>query len=165
MAEGGTCCTAPTSSSSSRSPRPTAALVTLGLGGRHRGSCHGPVQINHRRAPARDHDPGHAPERCPWRQPWSSSSEEILRRCAARRQVWAVSTARPLSGSRGQADADRQALRWNLVLAIVITYLLMAALFESFLYPFVIMFSVPLAALGGFLGLALNLFTYQPLTS
>ena len=33
-----------------------------------------------------------------------------------------------------------------LVLALAITYLLMAALFESFLYPFVIMFSVPLAA-------------------
>ena len=32
----------------------------------------------------------------------------------------------------------------------------MAALFESFLYPFVIMFSVPLAALGGFLGLAVH---------
>jgi hydrophobic/amphiphilic exporter-1 (mainly G- bacteria), HAE1 family len=40
----------------------------------------------------------------------------------------------------------------------------MAALFESFLYPFVIMFSVPLAALGGFLGLALlNQFVFQPL--
>jgi HAE1 family hydrophobic/amphiphilic exporter-1 len=34
----------------------------------------------------------------------------------------------------------------------------MAALFESFLYPLVIMFSVPLAAAGGFLGLwAVNL--------
>jgi HAE1 family hydrophobic/amphiphilic exporter-1 len=41
----------------------------------------------------------------------------------------------------------------------------MASLFESFFYPFVIMFSVPLAAAGGFLGLwALNaLITTQPL--
>jgi HAE1 family hydrophobic/amphiphilic exporter-1 len=46
-----------------------------------------------------------------------------------------------------------RALQYNFLLAIVITYLLMAALFESFLYPFVIMFSVPLAAFGGFLGL------------
>lgn len=38
-------------------------------------------------------------------------------------------------------------------LALLITYLLMAALFESFIYPFVIMFSVPLAAVGGFLAL------------
>ena len=36
------------------------------------------------------------------------------------------------------------------VLTVLITYLLMAALFESFAYPFIIMFSVPLAAVGGF---------------
>ena len=39
-------------------------------------------------------------------------------------------------------------------LALLITYLLMAALFESFTYPFVILFSVPMAMVGGFLGLA-----------
>lgn len=39
-------------------------------------------------------------------------------------------------------------------LALIITYLLMAGLFENFIYPFVIMFSVPLAMVGGFLGLA-----------
>ena len=38
-------------------------------------------------------------------------------------------------------------------LALLITYLLMTALFESFLYPFVILFSVPLATVGGFIGL------------
>jgi hydrophobic/amphiphilic exporter-1 (mainly G- bacteria), HAE1 family len=43
----------------------------------------------------------------------------------------------------------------RLFLALLITYLLMAALFESFLYPFVILFSVPLASVGGFLGLRL----------
>jgi HAE1 family hydrophobic/amphiphilic exporter-1 len=38
----------------------------------------------------------------------------------------------------------------------------MAALFESFLYPIIIMFSVPLATVGGFVGLAvLNIFTLQ----
>ena len=41
------------------------------------------------------------------------------------------------------------------VWALLVTYLLMAALFESFLYPFVIMFSVPLAVVGGFAGLAI----------
>ena len=39
--------------------------------------------------------------------------------------------------------------------AIAVTYLLMCALFESFLYPLVIMFSVPLAVVGGFAGLAI----------
>ncbi len=39
-------------------------------------------------------------------------------------------------------------------LSLLITYLLMAALFEHFVYPLVIMFSVPLAMTGGILGLA-----------
>jgi len=39
-------------------------------------------------------------------------------------------------------------------LSLLLSYLLMAALFENFRYPFVIMFSVPFAMTGGFLGLA-----------
>ena len=39
-------------------------------------------------------------------------------------------------------------------LSLLITYLLMAGLFESFVYPMVIMFSVPFAMVGGFAGLA-----------
>ena len=55
-------------------------------------------------------------------------------------------------------------LKWNLVLAVVLTYLLMSALFESFVYPAVIMSSVALALVGGLIGLnVLNLFTYQAL--
>jgi HAE1 family hydrophobic/amphiphilic exporter-1 len=55
-------------------------------------------------------------------------------------------------------------MQWNFVLAILITYLLMCSLFESFLYPFVIMLSVPPALAGGILGLAaVNAFVaYQP---
>ncbi len=69
-----------------------------------------------------------------------------------------------MSGSADKLTETGQAIKWNLLLALVITYLLMAALFESFLYPFVIMFSVPLAGLGGVLGLAaLNQFSYQAL--
>ena len=67
----------------------------------------------------------------------------------------------------GTADKLRQAwdaLKWNLLLALAITYLLMAALFESWLYPLVILFSVPLGAVGGLLGLSIvNLFVYQSL--
>lgn len=40
-------------------------------------------------------------------------------------------------------------------LSVIIVYLLMAALYESWIYPFVIMFSVPLAVFGGFLGLSI----------
>ncbi|MBF0444506.1 MAG: efflux RND transporter permease subunit [Magnetococcales bacterium] len=56
----------------------------------------------------------------------------------------------------------KEAMVWQFALAMVITYLLMAALFESFLYPFVIIATVPLAAAGGLLGLkVLNLFLFQ----
>ena len=58
-----------------------------------------------------------------------------------------------LAGTADDLVITRRALQWNFVLALVITYLLMSALFASFLYPFVIMFSVPLAAAGGFAGL------------
>lgn len=54
---------------------------------------------------------------------------------------------------RGQAkDLDRMLaeLKWSLLVALLIVYLLMAALFESFAYPLVIMLSVPLAVVGGF---------------
>ncbi len=67
-----------------------------------------------------------------------------------------------LAGTADKLQEARESLQWNFILAIGISYLLMAALFESFLYPVVIMFSVPLAAVGGFAGLAfLNLFTLQ----
>ena len=42
------------------------------------------------------------------------------------------------SGSADKLTQTRQALQWNLVLALVITYLLMAALVESFLYHVII---------------------------
>jgi len=56
----------------------------------------------------------------------------------------------------GTADKLREtwlSLRWNVALALAITYLLMAALFESWIYPFVIILSVPLGAVGGLVGL------------
>ncbi len=58
-----------------------------------------------------------------------------------------------LAGTADKLSLTREALQWYFLLAVIITYLLMASLFESFLYPLVIMFSVPLAAAGGFVGL------------
>jgi HAE1 family hydrophobic/amphiphilic exporter-1 len=70
-----------------------------------------------------------------------------------------------LSGTADDLTETYEALKWNFLLAFIITYLLMAALFESFLYPLVIIFTVPFAAAGGFLGLSLvnNFIAYQPL--
>jgi HAE1 family hydrophobic/amphiphilic exporter-1 len=70
-------------------------------------------------------------------------------------------------GLEGTADKLRstwQSLKWNLILAVIITYLLMAATFESWVYPFVVIMTVPLGAVGGFAGLwLLNLWILQPL--
>ncbi|MEM6856212.1 MAG: efflux RND transporter permease subunit, partial [Planctomycetota bacterium] len=49
----------------------------------------------------------------------------------------------------------------RMFLAVLIVFLVMAALFESFLYPLVILFAVPLATVGGFLGLAI-MHTFNP---
>lgn len=46
-----------------------------------------------------------------------------------------------------------QLLTARFVWALLVTYLLMCSVFESFLYPLIIMFSVPLAVVGGFAGL------------
>ena len=70
-----------------------------------------------------------------------------------------------LSGAADKLSVTRDALQWNFLLAVVITYLLMAALFGNFIYPLIILFTVPLAGAGGFLGLKLEnwLIAPQPL--
>lgn len=69
-----------------------------------------------------------------------------------------------LAGTADKLRSTWQSLRWNLLLAILITYLLMAATFESWVYPFVVILTVPLGAVGGFAGLwLLNLWVAQPL--
>jgi HAE1 family hydrophobic/amphiphilic exporter-1 len=69
-----------------------------------------------------------------------------------------------LGGSADRMIETWLALRFNIILAVVITYLLMAALFESWIHPLVILLSVPLAAVGGIAGLWLvNCFIDQPM--
>lgn len=60
-----------------------------------------------------------------------------------------------IGGNADKLVETGKSLQWNLLLALLITYLLMAALFENFIYPFIILFTVPLAAAGGFIGLLL----------
>jgi len=69
-----------------------------------------------------------------------------------------------ISGTADQLTQTWNHMVWDLILASVIVYLVMAVLFESFIYPLIIMFSVPLATAGGFVGLAaLNLHVDQKL--
>jgi HAE1 family hydrophobic/amphiphilic exporter-1 len=69
-----------------------------------------------------------------------------------------------LSGTAKKLDQTFQAMKWDLLLALAIVYLVMAVLFESFIYPVIILLSVPLAAAGGVAGLViLNNYQFQPL--
>lgn len=66
-------------------------------------------------------------------------------------------------------SADKLTETWDhmvvdLILALIIVYLVMAILFESFVYPLIVLLSVPVAAAGGLGGLALlNTYVNQPL--
>ena len=69
-----------------------------------------------------------------------------------------------MSGTADQLTKTWNAMILNLAIAIAIVYLVMAILFESFIFPLIIMFSVPLATAGGVAGLSiLNLYTFQAL--
>jgi HAE1 family hydrophobic/amphiphilic exporter-1 len=67
-----------------------------------------------------------------------------------------------MSGTADKLTETRQALQGNFLVAALIAYLLMSALLSNFFYPFVIMFTVPLAGAGGLIGLKLlNVFIAQ----
>ena len=86
-----------------------------------------------------------------------------------RRRCRPAANCRAATASASRAPPTSSAppgprLKWNLALAVLITYLLMAATFESWIYPFVVIVTVPIGAVGGFIGLwLLNLYVLQPL--
>ena len=69
-----------------------------------------------------------------------------------------------ISGTADTLNTTWNAMVIDLLLALVIVYLVMAILFESFIYPLIILLSVPVAAAGGVAGLGvLNFYVHQPL--
>jgi multidrug efflux pump subunit AcrB len=60
-----------------------------------------------------------------------------------------------ISGASDQLDATRAALGGNYVIAVVIIYLLLVAIFTHWGYPLLIMTTIPLGVAGGLVGLAL----------
>ncbi|MFQ5525691.1 MAG: efflux RND transporter permease subunit [Thermoanaerobaculia bacterium] len=141
---------------------PSGELVTVGSVARVEVST-GPTQIAHRerqRAITIQVTPS---EEIPLQAAMEAIESEILEPMRSEGRLGGLYRAQ-LTGTADKLTQTAKALSLNFLLAIVITYLLMAALFESFLHPFVILFSVPLAALGGFLGLGVvNVFTLQAL--
>ena len=142
---------------------PDGHLVTLGTIA-DVSTTYGPVQINHRERERTITIRVLPDAQMPTETAMEIIQEQIIGPMKQREEFSGLYRIE-LTGTADKLVAAGDALEWNLILALIITFLLMSALFESFLYPFVIMFSVPLAALGGFLGLALVNATigYQPL--
>jgi HAE1 family hydrophobic/amphiphilic exporter-1 len=61
---------------------------------------------------------------------------------------------------RGDSKNQKEAfssLAFALIIAIILVYLIMVALYESLIYPFVVIFSVPVATIGALLAIALTM--------
>jgi HAE1 family hydrophobic/amphiphilic exporter-1 len=141
---------------------PTGNMLTVGSIAKVQ-TTNGPEQINHyerQRTIAIQVIP---PETMPLETAISNVEDKIINPLRSSGELGGSYNV-ILTGTADDLTVARNALQWNFLLAGVITFLLLAALYESFLYSLVIMFSVPLASFGGFLGLFLiNRFTYQPL--
>ena len=61
-----------------------------------------------------------------------------------------------VSGQNEEMEASFDSLQFALLLALIMVYLVMASLFESLLHPFIIMFTIPLAAVGTILALVIT---------
>lgn len=57
------------------------------------------------------------------------------------------------TGQISDADQGTSEVTWALLAAVILTYMIMASLFENFRDPFVIFFTIPLAFFGAFAGL------------
>ncbi|MBD3221023.1 MMPL family transporter [bacterium] len=58
-----------------------------------------------------------------------------------------------LGGQSDELDVSFQSLRFAMLLAVFLVYLVMAATFESFVHPFIVLFTIPLALVGVVLAL------------
>ena len=93
------------------------------------------------------------PEEIPLQAAMELISDKLVPQLEKEKKLKGVRVS--IGGNADKLTETRIALQWNFLLAIVITYLLMSALFANYIYPLIIMFSIPLAAAGGFMGLAL----------
>src|SRR2546430_2188366 len=88
----------------------------------------------------------------PMQEAIDTVNAEVLRQV---RQELPLGYAINVSGQAKDLDRTWNSLKWSFLMAVVVIYLLMCSLYESFTYPFIIMFSVPPAMVGGVLGVRL----------
>ena len=124
---------------------PLAALADMELAG-------GPEQINHRERQRAITISVTPPDEMPLEEAIEKIRDQIVAPLQETGEIGGTYRI-TLAGTADKLLATWKALRLNFLLALLITYLLMAALFESWLYPLVIILTVPFGAVGGLLGL------------
>ena len=77
---------------------------------------------------------------------------EIIRGMAASGEV-PPSVRMEISGASDRLDVTRQALSTNFLIAVVVSYLLLVAVFSHWGYPLIIMTAIPIGISGGIVGL------------
>ena len=132
---------------------PSGKIVTLGSVARIE-TVGGPTQINHQDRQRSIRLQVTPPEEIALEEAMEVIQAGVIDK-ARNTGLLPPSVSARLTGTADDLTRTRKALIGNFLLALAVTYLLMAALFRSWLYPLVIMFSVPLATLGGFMGLRL----------
>ena len=112
----------------------------------------GPVQINHVERQRVVSIETALPEGIPLEAAMARLQNQIIQPLKESKSVGGLYDIN-LSGTADDLTKLRSELMTDFHLAIILTYLLLAALFQSFTYPLVVMLTVPLATFGGVLGL------------
>ena len=112
----------------------------------------GPVQINHREKQRAVSIESTLPDNIALEDAIASVQTQIIDPLRQEGRIGGLYDIK-LAGTADDLSKLRSELVADFLLAILLTYLLLAALFQSFTYPLVILVTVPLATFGGVLGL------------
>jgi HAE1 family hydrophobic/amphiphilic exporter-1 len=130
---------------------PSGRIVTVGDVAKVEMS-QGPVQINHVEKQRAVSISTTLPDNIPLEAAIALVQEKIVQPLRDQGQVAGLYDIK-MSGAADDLSKLRSELITDFILAIILTYLLLVALFQSFTFPFVIMLTVPLATFGGVIGL------------
>ncbi|MBD3297990.1 MAG: MMPL family transporter, partial [candidate division Zixibacteria bacterium] len=130
---------------------PNGRIITLGDVSDVR-MWQGPVQINHVERQRAVTIETVLPDDIPLEEAITRIEEQIVEPLRDQGQVAGLYDVN-LSGTADDLSRLRNELAIDFNLAVILAFLLLAALFQSFVYPLVIMVTVPLATFGGVVGL------------
>ncbi len=112
----------------------------------------GPVQVNHVERQRAVSLLTNLPDNIPLEEGMNAIINKIIKPARENKEIGGLYDIK-LSGTADDLSRLKKAINLNFTIAIILTYLLLAALLQSFVFPLVIMLTVPLATFGGVLGL------------